>query len=293
MTEINSRARDGSKIPRWHFTMLRDSGRNAAIEAAIASCNVIGKTVVEIGTGAGLPAMLFAKYGARKVFTCEMDKRLAEVAREVTRANDLQDRIAVIAKSSRQAILDGDLPSAPDFIFTETLDCGVVGEGYAVIAEDIRHLAGPRTVVMPERVQQFGFLCTDTLAFKKNSVSTQCGFDLSHLNLFAEHSYFAVNKILHDPECISATVLFRQYDYLDPNALESVEHRIIAHSSGLCHGMTSYFDAYFGKFLVTSRDPKSHWATAFHPLREPVPVESGQHYYLRGTETGLIELISV
>ncbi|PDT34695.1 MULTISPECIES: 50S ribosomal protein L11 methyltransferase [Sinorhizobium] len=293
MNEKALRTNTGSEIPSWHFTMLRDAGRNAAIEAAIASCNIVGKTVVEIGTGAGLPAMLFAKYGAKKVFSCEKDERLADVAREVIRSNNLQDRIAVIAKSSRQAILDGDLPSAPDVIFTETLDCGIVGEGYEAIAEDIRHLAGSNSVVMPERVHQFGVLCSDTQAFEKTSVSTQCGLDLSGLNSIGRRPYLAVNKMLHNPESISATVLFREYDYLDPNALDAVEHRIIAHSSGLCHGMTSYFNAYFGKFVVTSRDLKSHWATAFHPLQEPIPVESGRHYCLRGEKTGLIELVSI
>ncbi|WP_292332949.1 50S ribosomal protein L11 methyltransferase [Mesorhizobium sp.] len=273
--------------------MMRDSSRNAAIEAAIASCNVIGKTIVEIGTGAGLPAMLFARYGARRVFSCEMDERIADAAREIIRANDLQDRIEVIAKSSRQAILDGDLPSAPDIIFTETLDAGVVGEGYEAIAEDIRQIANPNTVVMPDRVQQFAYLCTDVQAFEKNSVFYQCGFDLSCFNVFAERSYFSVNQMQHDPVCLSPTLLFRSYDYLHPNALDPVEHHVIAHSSGLCHGMTSYFDAHFGNFLVTSRDRKSHWHAAFHPLREPMPVESGRRYLLRGDKTGLIDLVSL
>lgn len=273
--------------------MLRDVGRNGAIEAAIASCNVVGKIVVEIGTGAGLPAMLFAKYGAKKVFTCEMDERLANLARDLIRANNFQDCITVIAKSSRQALLDGDLPSAPDVIFTETLDCGVVGEGYESVAEDIRHIAGPDTVVMPERIEQFGFLCTDTQAFEKNSVFTQCGFDLSRLNVFAERSYFPVNQMLHEQVCLSPTVFFRKYNYLNPSVLDPVEHKIIAHTSGLCHGMSSYFDAHFGKFLVSSRNPNSHWPTAFHPLREPLAVESGQHYQLRGLKTGLIELVSI
>lgn len=271
--------------------MMRDSARNRAIEAAIASCNVGGKTIVEIGTGAGLPAMLFARYGARKVVSCEMDERIAGAAREIIRANELHDRITVIAKSSREAILDGDLPTAPDIIFTETLDAGVVGEGYEAIAEDIREIAGPNTIVLPDRVQQFGFLCTDVQAFEKNSVFDQCGFDLSGFNLFAERSYFSVSQ--HDPICLSPTVLFRNYDYMNPNALDPVEHRVIAHSSGLCHGMTSHFDAYFGKFLVTTRDGKSHWSTAFHPLREPTLVESGRHYHLRGDKTGLIELVPI
>ncbi|ADV14716.1 putative RNA methylase [Mesorhizobium australicum WSM2073] len=292
MHKIPSRAHADSQVPNWHFRMMRDSARNAAIEAAIASCNLRGKTVVEIGTGAGLPAMLFARHGARKVFTCEMDERIAAAAREIIRNNDLQDRIVVIAKSSRQAIQDGDLPSAPDIIFTETLDSGVVGEGYESIAEDIRQIASPATVVMPDRIQQFGFLCTDVQAFEDNSVFNQCGFDLSGFNLFAERSYFSVIQTLHDPVCLSPTVLFRSYDYLDPSALDPVEHQVTVHSSGLCHGMTSYFDAHFGKFLISSRERKSHWRTAFHPLRVPMPVESGRRYYLRGDKSGSIDLVS-
>lgn len=291
MNENNSPAHADSKVPRWHFTMMRDSARNAAIEAAIASCDVAGKIIVEIGTGAGLAAMLFARYGAQRVFSCEMDGRIADAAREIIRANELHDHITVIAKSSRQAILDGDLPTAPDIIFTETLDSGVVGEGYERIAEDIRQIAGPTTIVMPDPVQQFGFLCTDVQAFEKNSVFDQCGFDLSGFNLFAERSYFAVSPVQHDPVCLSPTILFRKYDYLNPNALNPVEHRVIAHTSGLCHGMTSYFDAYFGKFLATSGGRRSHWLEAFHPLQKPLPVESGRHYILRGDKTGLIDLV--
>ncbi|MCA1493670.1 50S ribosomal protein L11 methyltransferase [Ensifer sp. NBAIM29] len=293
MNNVEPPAQEKSKVPAWHFAMMRDSARNTAIEAAIASCNVMGKTVVEIGTGAGLPAMLFAKYGARKVFTCEMDERVAGAARDIVQTNDLHDRIVVIAKSSRQAILDGDFPSAPDIVFTETLDAGVVGEGYEAIAEDIRQIASPSTVMLPQRVQQFGFLCSDVQAFEKNSIFNQCGCDLSGFNLFAERSYFSVNQVLHDPVCLSPTVLFRNYDYLNPNALEPVEHQLIAHSSGICHGMTSYFDALFGKFLVTSRGRTSHWPTAFHPLREPMPVESGRHYHLRGDKTGAIDLLPI
>ncbi|AYG66081.1 50S ribosomal protein L11 methyltransferase [Rhizobium sp. CCGE531] len=293
MNEIKSPADAYVKVPRWHFKMMRDPARNTAIEAAIASCNVTGKTVVEIGTGAGLPAMLFARYGARRVFTCEMDERIADTARQIIHANHLQDCIAVIAKSSRQAILDGDLPSAPDIIFTETLDAGVVGEGFEAIAEDIRQIASPTTVVIPDRVQQFGFLCSDVQAFEENSVFDQCGVDLSGFNLFAERAYFTVTQMQHDFVRLSPTIHFRNYDYLNPNALNPVEHRVIAHSSGLCHGMTSYFDAYFGKFLVTSRDLKSHWPMAFHPLREPLPIESGRHYRLKGDKTGLIDLVSI
>ncbi|RWH21132.1 MAG: ribonucleotide-diphosphate reductase subunit beta [Mesorhizobium sp.] len=283
----------GVKVPEWHFRMMRDNVRNASIEAAIASCNVVEKTIVEIGTGAGLPAMLFAKYGASRVFTCEMNERVAAAAREIIRTNGFQGRIAVIAKSSRQAILDGDLPSAPDIIFTETLDAGVVGEGYEVISEDIRKIAGPATVVMPGLVRQVGFLCTDLRAFEQNSVFYECGLDLSGFNLFSKRSYFSVGKDLHDPTPLSPLILVRSYDYLNTSSLDPVEHQVVAHSSGICHGMMSYFEAHFGQFLVSSRERGSHWSMAFHPLLEPMPVESGRHYFLKADKSGSIGLISI
>ncbi|MEX3968688.1 hypothetical protein AB4Y42_42260 [Paraburkholderia sp. EG286B] len=168
MIRTNFIDRVNHKIPKWHFEMLHDSARNAAIEAAIASSGVGGKIVVEIGTGAGLPALLFAKYGAKRVFTCEVNGEIADVTRKIIQKNNFHDRIIIISKSSRQAIIDCDLPSTPDIIFTETLDCGVIGEGYETIAED-GQIAGPGTVVMPDRIQQFGFLCTDEKAFEKIS----------------------------------------------------------------------------------------------------------------------------
>ncbi|MGF6969339.1 protein arginine N-methyltransferase 1 [Paraburkholderia sp. WC7.3g] len=293
MHQTNSFDRASYRIPRWHFEMLHDFARNAAIEAAIASSDVGGKIVVEIGTGAGLPALLFAKYGAKKVFTCEVNEQIANVARKIIQKNNFQDRIAVISKSSRQAIVDSDLPSAPDIIFTETLDCGVVGEGYETIARDVRQIAGPCTIVMPDRIQQFGFLCADETAFERNCVFNQCGFDFSMFNTFSEKSYFPVNQMVHDPIRISSLILLKRFDYMNPSTSDVVDHKILICRSGLCHGITSYFDAYFGKFLVTSRGLTSHWAAAFHPLREPMLVESGQYYNLRVDKTGLIELISI
>jgi len=54
-------------FPTWHYPMLNDRSRNDAIEAAIIDIDVRSKSVFEIGTGAGLTAMLFARHGASRV----------------------------------------------------------------------------------------------------------------------------------------------------------------------------------------------------------------------------------
>ena len=70
-------------FPVWHFAMVNDLPRNEAIERAVASLDLAGRTVVEIGTGTGLIALLFAKYGAARVVTCEMNANLAGVAQRI------------------------------------------------------------------------------------------------------------------------------------------------------------------------------------------------------------------
>ena len=63
--------------------MVNDSSRNEAIERSIASLDLVGRTVVEIGAGSGLVALLFAKHGAARVVTCETSPSLAAAARRI------------------------------------------------------------------------------------------------------------------------------------------------------------------------------------------------------------------
>src|SRR5687767_4208617 len=59
-------------VAPWHFRMLHDRVRNDAYARAIRSAIKPHHHVLEIGTGAGLLAMLCARAGARQVTTCEM-----------------------------------------------------------------------------------------------------------------------------------------------------------------------------------------------------------------------------
>jgi type I protein arginine methyltransferase len=266
-------------FPVWHFAMVNDQPRNEAIEHAIAALGLAGKTVVEIGTGTGLIALLFAKYGAARVVSCEMNANLAGVAQRIVAATPYADRITIINESSTVAIQRGLMPRQPDVIFTETLDCGVVGEGFMPIAEDIRRLAGPDTIIMPRVVRQFAALIDSDSLANLNRAGFACGFDLSLLNDYATGNYFPVHTELHPHRFLSESAKLRDYTYIGCPDARPMPVR--ATSSGTAHGLLSWFNAEFGCASVAN-EPFSggHWHQAFHPLAEEMTITEGEEISL-------------
>ncbi len=122
--------------------------------------------------------------------TCEINANLAAVASRVVGATPYADRIEIINDSSTNAIGRGLLPKEPDVVFTETIDCGVVGEGFFSVARDIRRLAGPATVVLPSVVTQSIALVQSREIANLNRAGSACGFDLRALNDFSTSTTF-------------------------------------------------------------------------------------------------------
>ena len=261
-------------FPVWHFAMVNDHPRNEAIERSIAALGVRGKTVVEIGSGTGLIALLFAKHGAEHVVGCEMNANLAAAAQEIVEGTPYADRITIIDRSSTAAIDQGLLPREPDVIFTETLDCGVVGEGFQPIADDIQRIAGAQTIVMPVAVRQFATLVDSSSLVNLNRAGTTCGFDLRHLNAYATGNYYPVHTELHRHRNLSAPHQVRSYTYVDCPKPTAVSVPVT--DTGTVHGLVSWFAADFGAATV-SNEPfsGSHWHQAFHPLAQDIAVEAG------------------
>jgi len=263
-------------FPVWHFAMVNDGPRNIAIESSIAALDLKGKTVIEIGSGTGLIALLFARHGAERVITCEMNANLAAMATRIIAKTPFADRITIINDSSTSAIAQGLLPRAPDVIFTETLDCGVVGEGFFAIAEDIGHIAAPHTIIMPEQITQTARLIESVALANLNHAGIACGFDLRLLNSFSTGNYFPVHAELHEHRYLSAAHQVRSYTYRNCPPADSID--VIVETSGTVHGLLSGFRADFGAAAV-SNEPSSgsHWHQAFHPLPEAMTVDAGEH----------------
>jgi type II protein arginine methyltransferase len=273
--------------------MLNDEDRNAKIEAAIIETGVNGKTVFEIGTGAGLTAMLFARHGAKKVVTCEMDAQLYMVAMAIIDSNGLQDKIQIINKSSTQAIDDGDIDFHPDIIFTETLDCGIVGEGFYLVRDDIRRVSRNDTIVIPQMVSQFGSLTQCEELYDLNHVDTHCGFNMDLLNTYSTKNYYPIRPSLYNPKALTDVKLVNVYKYKeDVNRGSTVE--FVPTIDGLCHGLLTFFEAQFGTRLVTNDLRKrSHWHQAFHPLKRPIRLIANNAYKFRLAPHGNFKALEI
>ncbi|MEA9976417.1 50S ribosomal protein L11 methyltransferase, partial [Pseudomonas sp. RTS4] len=141
-------------IPRWHFAMLNDQQRNQAFFDAIEATDFSGKNVLDIGTGSGLLAMLIAQKGAKHVYTCECNMRVAVKAREIIRVNGLEHNITVINKLSTDLVSGIDIPLDMDVMISETVDCGFFGEGFGyALLHAQRELLKPHAEVIPAAVK--------------------------------------------------------------------------------------------------------------------------------------------
>jgi type I protein arginine methyltransferase len=282
--------RQNRGFPTWHFSMMNDHARNRAILEAISAIDLTDKIVFEIGTGAGLVAMYFARTGARHVYTCEMDEQLYKLAVQTIAQNGLSDRITVIHASSTAFIRSDAFNFSPDVIFTETLDCGVVGEGYTSVSADIAAIARPDTIILPSEIRQYGFLVNSDDIAEQNCVESGGALDLSTINHFSTRSYFPVRYKMYKSKTLSPTTELRRYTYLDkPRNADTFSLR--AYASGTSHGIVSFFHAQFGESVVSNdvRD-SCHWHQAFHPFHEPIQVKPGTNYNFLLRADGSISL---
>ena len=155
----------GVAVPRWHFRMLNDSRRNRAYAAAIERAVVRGcRTVVDIGAGTGLLAMLAARAGATSVWAVECSPLMAALAREAVQANQRPEITVLEAMSTSLTVgperfseaerfsdtAHRTIPAKVDLVVSEILDAGLLGEH---VLPTLRHAASallkPGGVMIP------------------------------------------------------------------------------------------------------------------------------------------------
>lgn len=109
---------------------------------------VQNKTVIDLGTGSGILAMLAAKAGAAHVYALEVNEFMYELAKKHVRQNKLQNQITVIHFKTGRATLK-QIPKV-DVIVQEIFGKDPLQENVAEALRQMKPFAHSRTVFLPE-----------------------------------------------------------------------------------------------------------------------------------------------
>jgi predicted RNA methylase len=274
------------RVGGWHVPMLADLARNRAYEGAIRRAAAGGGTVLDIGTGSGLLAMMAARAGADLVVACEQHPALAETAREIVAANGLADRVRVIARRSTDIDRDLDLVGGADVIIAEIFADDLLCEGaLATLRDAIGRLARPGARLIPASAS-----IRVALAWRKIKplgLGAVSDFDLS---LFERHVAPERKFEARDPKLTltSEPATLFDFDFASGNLPRRGRASLALEADAPANGIVQWIRLQLDEEAVYENRPgpdaASHWAASFHPL--PREVGAGESIELHGAHDG-------
>jgi type II protein arginine methyltransferase len=264
---------------------MNDAPRNAAYDAAIRRV-VPGRSVLDIGTGAGLLAMMAARAGARSVTSCEQTPWIAAKAQEVIVANGLGDRIKLVAKHSTDLRIGPDLSERAEVLVTEVFGTSAINElVIPTVTHAHAHLLRPGATVVPNAASVRAYLAGGPALEGHLFVDRAAGFTMAAFNDFARSRMdLQVNCIPHD--ILSDDFEVYRLDLTRP-PLQSEQRvvDVVATRPGRCFGVVQWLrlDLVEGLTYENRPNPDANidsWGHMLHRFAEPVELEAGDRVRL-------------
>ncbi len=237
-------------LPPWHFRMLADESRNEAYRRAIERAVEAGDTVLDIGTGSGLLAMMAARAGAGRVLACEMAAPVAAAAREVVAANGLAECIEVLAcKSTALTAGQPPLTRPADVLVSEIVDVGLLGEGVLPsVRHALTHLLRAGARVIPAAATVHARLVEIPRLRVVNPLGRLCGFDLSAFDRFrVPDDYLDIDLGTTPHRDLSGDFEVARFDLANPPLLhddrpQGLDFDVEACAPGTLHAVALWFE---------------------------------------------------
>ena len=278
--QVNLRLIYSTIVPQWHFAMMNDRMRNDAYEAAIGRA-VAGKRVLEIGTGAGLLAMMAAKAGAALVDTCEAVGVIAQEAAAIIARNGFSDRVRVIPKRSTDLVPGRDMAAPAEVLITETFSSNILDEGILPALEHARrHLLTGSPAIIPAAASAMGFLIGGASIEEMLFVGGIKTFDLSSFNTFAPPRLI-VPLAEAEFEMLSDDHELMRFDLTQTDfPMQGRELPLPVVRSGVCVGVGQWIRLDLDGVTSYSNRPgrgshNSHWPNIIYRFPEPLAVSAG------------------
>jgi type I protein arginine methyltransferase len=260
-----------------YLEMIADRPRIEAYEEAIRRSVFPGATVVDIGAGPGIMAMLACRHGAARVWAIE-PADVAEIAKEIVRANGFADRITVIAKKSTEV----ELPDKADVVVSDLRGILPFLENHIPSIVDARaRLLKPGGVLVPRRDRLFAALASaeelhpSHVVRRANDVS---GFDFSRAGAILASNWTKAKR--SSIRAASEPALLGEIDYhtvTSPHFAAAAD--LVAAGSEAVHGLVVWFDTDLVDGVGFSNEPGDGpdlvYARAFFPWPAPRELRAG------------------
>lgn len=256
--------------------MLADRGRMQAYAAAMEAAIAPGMTVLDIGTGTGIHALLACQLGAKHVWAVEPDP-IIHLAQRIAKANGYRDRITFIQGTSTQM----DLPEPVDAIVSDLRGVLPLFQQHLPAIVDARtRLLKPGGILIPECDRLFVTLVNAPELYTKH-LEPWCeqplGFDLSAVQPHLINRW--IKAELHPEQCITPPQCWVTLDYTQltsANAQRTVTWEITQPSQA--QGLGMWFNTHLTAGVGFSNAPDAPqllYGQGFFPLQEPLDLQSG------------------
>lgn len=267
-------------IPRWHFEMLNDEQRNEAFERALAKVITADSLVLDIGSGTGLLAMMAARAGARETFSCEMVAPLADLAREVVARNGFAGKIQIMGKKSTDLSVGDDMPERANLLVTETVDCGLLGEGIVPSITHARaHLLTEHARIIPRVAVVYAMVVESKRLRGLNYVNRCAGFDVGLMQQYKTLNYFPVRLAAFEYAALTEPFEVFRFDFARELIRPARKKFVVPVTrDGACHAVVFWFDMQLDEEISISNGPGSttHWEQAVQCLEHETAVRAGE-----------------
>jgi protein arginine N-methyltransferase 1 len=256
--------------------MIGDRVRFSAYREAIAQAVRPGDTVVDIGSGPGIFALLACNAGARKVYAIDTEN-VIDFGRQLAAANSFSDRIEFLRGDSRQILL----PERVDAIVSDIRGAlPLFGQAIHVLNDARTRFLAENGRMVPERDGICAAIVEAPETYERIIAPWK---SIAEINLDAALP-MVLNSIYKRPckpeQQLTEKRVWHVLDYrhgANPRAGSAI--RFVANRAGTVHGFTIWFETKLFGEIGFSTEPgvvESVYGQIFLPLLNPVPVEAGE-----------------
>ncbi|EJD75274.1 hypothetical protein LOAG_17545 [Loa loa] len=279
-------------MDQWHWAMLNDVKRNAAYATAIelvANWRPESR-VLDIGTGTGLLTSIARRHFKRDVYCCEVDVNMCDIAEKILNE-------AVIRKHSSEVTIEDVGSEKIDVIITETMDCGLLGEGIACSLYDVQtRILSSSPVIVPRCATVYACII-ESVAIMDEHVAVFCGRRFASDSVTASYSAYETLEELEPYWCCSAAeirggykILSKTIEIFAVNFDSRAELDKIVNDGttelrmapiirdGTAHCIMAWFSCVLfpgAPVLDTSPETSGCWQQALYPLPKPIRLHRG------------------